>query len=558
MVQKLRVAVIEDNATARTTLRSHLMSMGNVEVASFSTGSELKNILRKQHFELLIFDFHLGQRRNGVEWVQTLRQADYIRPSTGIIFLTADRMPQTIGQIIDVHPDLLLLKPYTISLLQRGIKHYLDYREYASRALTYLDDGYGDRALRQLDNQLSRQLPARIRADLEKLQARLYIQEHLYSEALNIYQRILSHNDKVLWAQWGKLKCQFLMGSWPDCQHSLDSMLDTLLTRDKAFEWLACLSFEQAAYEKTEFYLDHILVSDLSLPATRLKTMTYQKQNRVVESIDLLQKKREYNRSTKERFDEFTFELAEFYLSIAQDNPRNNRDESLSQARKLAGVAARSQADIQIRQRHDYLLAYSFILEDQNEKAREITQREYMQEFGRSPSNTLITAARVFSALGNESQALHLLDLAKQKSELGEMPAEQQTLQSRLISAEIGTGLAERRADVFNENGQQLFVREAYQEALNAFYYALQLQPEVAAITLNMIQTLLVEDLVSYRNLTLRELVLKINNSELSVSNQQRFARLKSKYPQINQVLLDSDSRNPVSDNPVNSNNGSD
>ena len=59
--------------------------------------------------------------------------------------------------------------------------------------------------------------------------------------------------------------------------------------------------------------------------------------------------------------------------------------------------------------------------------------------------------------------------MAKVKSELGEMPAEQQTLQSRLINAEKESGLAHSRADIFNEQGQQLFVKEAYQQALAAF-----------------------------------------------------------------------------------------
>ena len=216
----------------------------------------------------------------------------------------------------------------------------------------------------------------------------------------------------------------------------------------------------------------------------------------------------------------------------------NNRGESLTQARKLAGVAARSQGDSLGRQRHDYLLAYSYVLEDQGEKARSLTQREHMQIFNRSSANTLITAARVFSALGNETQALYLLDMAKVKSELGEMPAEQQTLQSRLINAEKESGLAHSRADVFNEQGQQLFVKEDYQEALAAFYYALQLRPSLPAIALNMLQTLLVEQQSSYRSVLLNDLVQQIHHSELSETNQQRFARLQKKYPQISEVMM--------------------
>ena len=94
-----RIAVVEDNATARTTLRSHLLPIGNIGVSSFTSGTELKGALRKQNFELIFMDYHLGQGRSGVEWVQTLRESGFIRPSTGIIFLTSDRPAGEIDKI---------------------------------------------------------------------------------------------------------------------------------------------------------------------------------------------------------------------------------------------------------------------------------------------------------------------------------------------------------------------------------------------------------------------------------------------------------------------------
>ena len=541
-MQKIRVAIIEDNATARSTIRGHLLTIGNLEVSSFSTGNELRGALRKQNFEILIFDFNLGQKRNGVEWVQLLRQNQFIRPSTGIIFLTADRLPQTIGQIIDVHPDLLLLKPYTINTLRRSVQHYLTYRKQAASALENIDNDNYDSAIAQLTTLLSDSGGSRISADLEKLLARLLMHQTRYADALDIYQQALAKSDKVLWAQWGKLKCQFLMGNWPDCQTSLDSMVGAMLTRDKAFEWLACLSFEQAAYESAEFYLDHIKDSQLSLPATRLKSLTYQKQNRVIESINLYQKKREYNRSTKERFDEFTFELAEFYLSIAQNSPPHNRTESLLQARKLVGVASRSQNDMQSRQRHDFLLAHSYVLGDEPDKARDLIAQEHMSLFSRTPATTLITAAQVHNALGNTEQTAELFDMVRAKNEVSELPSEYQTLQSQLLGAEQSTGMAQSRAEKYNEQGQQLFVEQAYQKALEAFYHALQLQPGMPAFALNMLQTMLMQEQSSYRNVSIHNLAELISHSELSASNKQRFDRLLATYPQISAAAEDTPS----------------
>ena len=101
------------------------MSIANLSVSSFASGVELKAALKKQNFELLLMDYHLGQGKTGVEWIQSLREAGFIRPSTGIIFLTSDRSPQIIGRIMDLQPDVLLIKPYTIASLTRQINHYL-------------------------------------------------------------------------------------------------------------------------------------------------------------------------------------------------------------------------------------------------------------------------------------------------------------------------------------------------------------------------------------------------------------------------------------------------
>ena len=135
-----RIAIVEDNATARTTLRGHLLPIGHLNVRSFASGVELKSALRKQHFELLLMDYHLGQGKSGVEWIHALREAGYIRPSTGIIFLTSDRSPQAIGRIMDLQPDILLIKPYTIASLTRQIRHYISYRHYADPILKEMDN----------------------------------------------------------------------------------------------------------------------------------------------------------------------------------------------------------------------------------------------------------------------------------------------------------------------------------------------------------------------------------------------------------------------------------
>jgi CheY-like chemotaxis protein len=411
-----RIAIVEDNATARTTLRGHLLPIAKLNVSSFGSGVELKSALRKQHFELIIMDYHLGQGRTGVEWVQSLKESGFIRPSTGLIFLTSDRSPQTIGRIMDLQPDALLIKPYTIASLSRQIKHYLSYRKYIEPVLREMDNKQRPSAITLLRKKLREGVPPRLASDVGKLYAKLLFENEDILHAMRVYDDVLTRSDKVLWAQWGKIRCQYAAGLWPDCQDELSGMVTSTLARDSAFEWLASLSFEQKSYEQVETYLSQIKFSDLSLPAARLKSLAYQKQDKVVEAIDLLQKKRAMHRSAKDRFNDFTFELAEFYLLLAEEAPSTNREESLSQARKLVGLAGRSQSDRQVLQKRDYLLAFSAILESEDQKAAHLLESDYMDDYLRTEPSMLVIAAKVHHGLGEEGKASQLLALAKQKN----------------------------------------------------------------------------------------------------------------------------------------------
>ncbi|VEL97119.1 CheY-like chemotaxis protein [Alteromonas sp. 76-1] len=521
-----RIAIVEDNATARTTLRGHLLPIAKLNVSSFGSGVELKSALRKQHFELIIMDYHLGQGRTGVEWVQSLKESDFIRPSTGLIFLTSDRSPQTIGRIMDLQPDALLIKPYTIASLSRQIKHYLSYRKYIEPVLREMDNKQRPSAITLLRKKLREGVPPRLASDVGKLYAKLLFENEDILHAMRVYDDVLTRSDKVLWAQWGKIRCQYAAGLWPDCQDELSGMVTSSLARDSAFEWLASLSFEQKSYEQVEAYLSQIKFSDLSLPATRLKSIAYQKQDKVVEAIDLLQKKRAMHRSAKDRFNDFTFELAEFYLLLAEEAPSTNRDESLSQARKLVGLAGRSQSDRQVLQKRDYLLAFSAILEGEDQKAAHLLESDYMDDYLRTEPSMLVIAAKVHHGLGEEGKASQLLALAKQKNAELQIISEQVANDDLIFSGGERLGLNHDQAVMLNETGTQLFMNKQYLPAMKHFYDALNLSPETAAFGLNLLQCMIESDTAVYRKYGIRKLLRVIADMSLSDSNHHRLTQL--------------------------------
>lgn len=523
---EFRIAIVEDNATARTALRGHLMSIANLSVSSFASGVELKAALKKQNFELLLMDYHLGQGKTGVEWIQSLREAGFIRPSTGIIFLTSDRSPQIIGHIMDLQPDVLLIKPYTIASLTRQINHYLSYRDFVKNVLHALDNKQLDRAISVVRAKITEGIPPRLVAEIRKLYARLLFENGDLQRALSIYDDVLTRSDKVLWAQWGKVKCQYASGQWPHCISHLSQMVNSSLARDKAFEWLASISFEQDSYDQVEKYLNEIKFSELSLPAAKLKTIAYQKQDKVVEAIDLLQKKRAMHRSAKDRFNDFSFELAEFYLLLAEESPETNRKESLSQARKLVGIAGRSQGDPQILQKRDYLLAFSAVLDGDLEKAVHLLESDYIDNYLRTEPSILVIAAKVHHGLGEERKAGELLLMAKRKNAELQAISEQVMNDELIFSGGERLGLNHEQAISINEAGTQLFIEGLFNKAMRHFYDAFQLSPDTAAFGLNLLQCMVESDTGVYRKFNVRQLLDKIMSLPMNDVNKARLEQL--------------------------------
>lgn len=525
-----RIAIVEDNANARTTLRSHMLPLGIFDVSSFASGAELRAALRRQNFEIIVMDYHLGQGKTGAEWIRNLKDAGYIRPSTGLIFITSDRLPQTIGRIFDIHPDVLLIKPYTIATLVRYIEHYLIYRSFVSDVLRAMDEGDNVRALRTISRLINDPVPQRLQSDITKLHARLLLESGHTQKALACYEEVLERSERVLWAQWGRIQCYYNMGKWSSCKSTLDELISNNLARNKAYEWLASLSFEDNAYKQAEDYLDHIKFSELSVPATRLKTLVYQNQEKTLDAIELLQKKRDVTRSAKEQFDEFTFELANFYLLLAEQSPETNRKESLKQARRMIGIAGRNQSDTTLIAKRDCMLAYSSILDNDLERAKELLQSVNTDNLmTRAEPALLILAAKAFHAIDDVDTATAFIDLVANGKRKSATLAENVINQRLFLKSVKDMGMEEVQANSYNEVGLIKFSQQQFEAAMDLFYTAFELCEDTAAYGLNLLQCMIESKTPSYRKYDIEGLIVKLHTYPMSELNQKRFGLLSSR-----------------------------
>ncbi|MGB3724994.1 MAG: tetratricopeptide repeat protein [Glaciecola sp.] len=537
----LRIAIVEDNATARTNLRSHLMAIDNYEIASYSNGKELRNGLRLTNVDIILMDFHLGQSKNGVEWILQLQENGLCKANMGLVFLTSDGMPQTIGQILDLHPDFILIKPYTIKSLRLNLAHYLKLREETMPVLNYMAQSNNHQALQLVTQKLEKNSNPRFTNDLLKLKGRLLLAEKQYSEAINLYSSVLKKSSNVLWAHWGLIKSEFFTGKWQQCQKMLNHLVSESLTKDKAYEWLATVAMGKKQYKDAEHLLNQIKESDLSIQATRLKVMCYKMLDKPDLAKALLEKKIQSNLTVKDRMVDYAMELARFHIHLAESlisepdphqmgNLQLEKEANLVAARKLIGKANRGSNDRQSELQKDYMLALAFLLEGDTPKAEKILQQAPpLQTLSTTKTATLLDAVKIWFGVGNAEKANEIL------MECDDALLEHESHIERLICTELISdieqthSLQKERALQSNDKGMKLYAGKEYADALICFYKAYTTLPGVPAFALNLLQCMADMQQYEYQGLEAETLFKELSCITLSDKNEIRLGHIQVK-----------------------------
>jgi DNA-binding NarL/FixJ family response regulator len=526
---KVKVAVVEDNGMARTNIRNHLLDMGFSHISCFSNGRELKTNLKNQKVDLLLMDFHLGQNKNGVEVVQDLQKQKKITYTTCVMFITYDRLPLIIGQIVDVHPEALVIKPYTISNLVKNISSCLNLHRYIMPVYEMMDDENYPQALVLLDHLLEQNTQPKKKSALIKLRARLLTRLGRYAEATELYRLILQRSDKVIWAKWGLIQNLFLDEHIEESENLLLDLTRSELTSVKACEWLARISVKNNQYNKAENYMHQIREGELSIPAARLKAFIYQAQERGKEAITLLEKKRESNRSIRERYDEISLDLARCYITEAELRSKPECFSYLQVAKYLIGAAGRKLSDPSLTIRKDYMFAMIAFIEGNIIKANEILSRPDMSELQDAEISTVTDAVQAWQNAGDNEKAKEFLKLSQEKLK-GIEEGNEKTVSGMLVAkGEDAIGEKRPQALEFNKIGLQKYIRKQYLAATDDFYQAYLLFPREVAFSLNLLQGLVDAELLFYKKVNTLEFLTELQNRDLNEGNKKRLEEIVSR-----------------------------
>lgn len=193
------IAIVADrHLQVRSWLRDQLALLGITSVSQAHNSNDLMRKVQNQHFDVVLCDHHLDDRKDGEEILSALRANKMMDLKTVFIIITSHNEPHNVVIAAEFAPDDYILKPFTADLLGHRIEEAL--KKKRAFADVYV-------ALAQDERDLARSLCDKLattsyRLDALRLKAELYALDEMYEEASAIY-KVVAATRSVPWARLG-------------------------------------------------------------------------------------------------------------------------------------------------------------------------------------------------------------------------------------------------------------------------------------------------------------------------------------------------------------------
>jgi CheY-like chemotaxis protein len=232
----LNVLVVDDFNSFRITLNKIMYELGFKNVDSVGTGEEALSLFDKNHYDLILCDYNLGQGKNGQQLLEELRMNHLLKPQDIFILLSAETSRNVVMSAYDCEPDAYLTKPITTKVIQQRLKRLLNKRSEMLRIYENLDDNQLDTAIQLLQKAISDN--SRHSMDCQKLLADLYMQNNMFDDAESVYRSVLEMR-ALDWAQVGLAKVKVAKGDPAKAVKWLNDIIEENPSCMKAYDALS-------------------------------------------------------------------------------------------------------------------------------------------------------------------------------------------------------------------------------------------------------------------------------------------------------------------------------
>lgn len=242
------VLIIEDSSTVRQGLRA-MLSMANITRSdAVSSASEGRQRLKAKRFDVVLCDYNLGEGMNGQELLEAMRRTGTLPLSTIWIMITGERKYERVVAAAEMAPDDYILKPFNSKVLLDRMSAAFKRKQFLFQAHSLLEAGKVDEAIDKLAELLEIAGSSAERIDASRLRAELLVSEGRQSEALHIYQELLTQRI-IPWAKMGVARIYADQGLSGESSELLKEVIQDAPLYTDAYDLLAQNLIDDGQYK---------------------------------------------------------------------------------------------------------------------------------------------------------------------------------------------------------------------------------------------------------------------------------------------------------------------
>lgn len=113
-----RALIIEDFTEYARAVEIMLVNMGVSDIKTVTTGESAIQLCREHHYDIILSDYNLGQKKDGQQVLEELIAFDLISHNCVFIMITAEKTTAMVMAALEFQPDSYLTKPFNQKLLK--------------------------------------------------------------------------------------------------------------------------------------------------------------------------------------------------------------------------------------------------------------------------------------------------------------------------------------------------------------------------------------------------------------------------------------------------------
>lgn len=487
LAKRSKILVAEDQVLARSHLHYALEQLGFRDIEYVDRPSHILSALQEDEYDAIICSYSLRSEQGGYFLLEQLNKEQLLPLSSAFIFTSADTSIEVVHAIVELQPDELITKPFSVNELDKRLSRVFARKHALRRVYALMDKKEFEHALLALESFLLQPEQESYFPLALKIKGDLYLLTERYHEAIPFFDSVIN-TQGFSWAKLGLASSLLALNKLDEAEREI---IQLAMHRDvslSAYDLLAKLQIKQCAYE--DALESTILASDISP-----RNITRHKQ-----AIDLARITHDYARQ---------FVSAKKMVQYAKGSVHDTPDIYLTAARSgvdFAMTSSKEQVNGIVKQTNDYLRQLSkthprarrneelsviearlYYLKDDIEKAQTLLTN-FQGNFNQYSTEALLDRAKALHEVGIKGKSLEILDVitARQKNKGGEINLlatylEQEKEEKQAISQSPKT---------LNNSAVSQYKEGELARSYATFAQAFRIMPKNPSIALNYLQAI--------------------------------------------------------------------